>query len=148
MPIPDFDPHGLLPVGVHDCTLEEVAARFGVFRGNEQRPRLMAKLEAFITEARGAGFARWVLVDGSFVTAQPNPNDIDLVLVLPATHDDAADLPPMQYNLVSRRRVRSRHGFDLLVAAENTSEYDQAVAFFAQVRGQRALRKGLLRILL
>ena len=106
----------------------------------------MAKLEAFVAESRAAGFALCLLVDGSFVTAERNPHDIDLVLVLPVGHDVSADLPPFQYNLVSRSRVRSRYGFDIATVGESTSEYDDAVAFFQQVRRQRALRKGLLRI--
>jgi hypothetical protein len=40
MPIPDFTPDGFLPPGVHDCTLDELRVRFGVFRSNDRRPRL------------------------------------------------------------------------------------------------------------
>ena len=146
MAIPGLDPNGFLPVGVHHCTLAEIQARFGTFQESDWRPRLFEKLHALIAEARAARFARALLIDGSFVTAKPAPNDIDLVLVLPRAHDLRADLPPAQYNLVSKRRVQKRHGFDMVTVRENTVEYDEAVAFFQQVRGQRALRKGLLRL--
>jgi len=92
--------------------------------------------------------ARWLIIDGSFVTAKPDPNDIDLILVLAPLHDLRADLLPTQYNLVSRKSVRRRYGFDIIAVRENTPEYDEALAFFQQVRGQRALRKGLLRLAL
>jgi len=92
--------------------------------------------------------ARWLIIDGSFVTAKPDPNDIDLILVLAPLHDLRADLLPAQYNLVSRKSVRRRYGFDIIAVRENTPEYDEALAFFQQVRGQRALRKGLLRLAL
>jgi hypothetical protein len=70
------------------------------------------------------------------------------VLVLSRSHDVAADLPPGHYNLVSRRSVRRRYGFDIVVVREYTVEYEEAVAFFQQVRGQPALRKGILNLTL
>jgi hypothetical protein len=109
---------------------------------------LHSKLERFIAEAQAGEFARCLLIDGSFVTAQPDPNDADLVLVLPATHDVTKDLPPAQYNLVSKRSVRKRYGFDIVAVRENTVEYDEALAFFQQVRHQPALQKGILRLML
>ena len=146
MPIPPLDQNGLLSAGIHDCTLEELKGRFGSFQINDQRPKLFQKLLAFVGEARAAGFGRCVLIDGSFVTAKADPNDIDLVLVLPPTHDLKLDLTPAQYNLVSKRSVQKRYGFDIVAVRENTTEYDEAAAFFQQVRGQPALRKGLLRL--
>jgi len=53
---------------------------------------LWARFVEFIREAKGCGLVEAVLVDGSFVSATPDPNDIDLVLVVTAHHDFAADL--------------------------------------------------------
>lgn len=145
MPIPPLDQYGLLPVGVHDCTLDEIKTTFGLFQTSDRRPKLFQKLQELISEAR---FARSLLVDGSFVTAKPDPNDIDLVLVLPVSHDLTADLPLAQYNLVSKRRVQRRFGFDRIAVREGTLEHDEAVVFFQQVRHRPTLRKGILRLLL
>src|SRR5258708_36427447 len=114
MPIPNLTAHGLLPPGVHVCTAEEIAGKFGGFQGGEQRPRLMEKLMAFVAEARSSGIVRALLVDGSFVTAKPAPNDMDLVVIVSETHDFSADLRPLEYNVVSKRRVQRRYGFDIL----------------------------------
>ncbi len=148
MPIPLPDHNGLLHAGFHDCTLDEIKDRFGSFQSNDQRPKLFKKLRAFVAEAQMARFARCLLIDGSFVTAAANPNDIDLVLVLPLTHDLKSDLSPAQYNLVSKRSVQKHYGFDIVAVRESTAEYDEAAAFFQQVRGQPGLRKGLLRLAL
>lgn len=148
MPIPPLDQHGFLSVGVHDCTLDELKGRFASFQISDQRPKLFQKFLTLVAEAQAARFARFLLIEGSFVTAKPDPNDVDLVLVLPLTHELKADLPPAQYNLVSKRRVQRRFGFDIVAVRENTVEYNEAVAFFQQVRGQPALRKGLLRLAL
>jgi len=148
MPIPPLDQHGLLSAGIHDCALDELKAKFGSFQISDQRPKLFQKLLAFVVEAQSARFARCLLIDGSFVTAKADPNDIDLVLVLPRTHDLKSDLSPAQYNLVSKRSVQRRYGFDMVAVREDTAEYAEAAAFFHQVRGQPALRKGLLRLAL
>jgi hypothetical protein len=47
-----------------------------------------------------------------------------------------------------KRRVQKRFGFDIIVVRENTLEYEEAVAFFQQVRGERPARKGILRLAL
>src|SRR5438105_4983151 len=105
MPIPPLDEHGLLPTGIHDCTLDELRVRFGSFQDSDRRPQLFQKLQTLVAEARTAGFLRGLLIDGSFVTAKSNPNDIDLVIILPLAHDVGADLRPAQYALVSKKRV-------------------------------------------
>ncbi len=146
MPIPDFDEHGLLPLGIHDCTIAEIEARFGLFQSTEQRPRLMAKLAEFLAEVSVSGIVRAVLVDGSFVTANPAPNDVDLIIVVARKHDFASDLNPAAYNVVSKRRVQRRYGFDMLVAREGSLEYGRWVAFFQQVRLEPTATKGILRL--
>ena len=88
------------------------------------------------------------MIDGSFVTAEPEPNDIDLIVIIQGDYDFAVDLLPSQYNVVSKTRVRKRFGFDLVAVRENTAELDDAVAFFQQVRGRPGLRKGILKLTL
>jgi len=56
--IPQLDSSGLLPTGIHDCALNDLRARFDSFQGSDARPRLMAKLEAFVDEVRASGIVR------------------------------------------------------------------------------------------
>jgi len=148
MPIPVLDQDGLLPAGVHDCTLSEIRSRFGSFQKSDRRPRLFARLETFVAEAIAAGLIRVLIVDGSFVTEIPSPNDIDLIVVVESQHDFSADISPKAYNILSKNSVRRRFGFDLLVARENSVEYNDWVEFFQQVRLEPGRRKGILRLLL
>ncbi len=83
---------------------------------------------------------------GSFVTDKPDPNDIDLILVVPAAHDFAADLTPAEYNVLSKRRVVSRFRIDVLVARAGSEEYRRYIAFFQQVRLEPNRRKGIIQI--
>jgi hypothetical protein len=146
MPIPALEERGFLPVGIHDCALVEVKAVFGCFRGSDQRPRLFSKLEAFLSEVANSSLIVAVLLDGSFVTAKPDPNDIDLLVVVPSGHDFSADLSTSDYNLLSKNRARRLFGFDVLVAAEDSEQYYRYVRFFQQIRFEPALRKGILRL--
>ena len=72
--------------------------------------------------------------------------DVDLILVLPQDWDFEAELNPDRYNLLSKRRVRQRFGFDILAAREYSEQYAEYLALFQGVRGHQDLRKGILRI--
>ena len=108
--IPPLTEHGWLPDGIHDCTMAEAAEQFGAFQSTDRRPKLWTRFAEFIAEAKACGLLEAVLVDGSFVTATPEPNDIDIVLVVAPSHDFSRDLPPANYNLLVQRRVRMRLG--------------------------------------
>ena len=146
MPIPALNKDGLLPEGIHDCTLGEIEARFGSFQGTDHRPRLWAALRVFLRELKAAGLGSALLVNGSFVTAKPAPEDIDLILVLPAGHDLSRDLSPAEYNVLSSQRVRRRHKLDLLVTRADSDQYRRYLGLFQQVRLEPSKTKGILRI--
>jgi len=71
MAIPPLNEHGWLPEGIHNCTPEETAKQFGMFQGSDRRPLLWAKFVEFVREAKACGLIDAILVDGSFVTAEP-----------------------------------------------------------------------------
>jgi hypothetical protein len=144
--IPQLNSFGLLPQGIHDCSLEDVRTRFGSFQGNDTRPRLMEKLKAFVDELRAAGMVRAIIVDDSFVTNIESPNDIDLLIVLPAGHDFRVDLTPVQYRVVDRPRIRRVYGLDVFVVEEDSSDYAALIRLFHRVRLQPRLTKGILRV--
>ncbi|HEY6168191.1 MAG TPA: hypothetical protein VI454_09140 [Verrucomicrobiae bacterium] len=146
MPIPPVTKNGVLPEGVHACSMEEVRLRFGVFQGSDRRVGLFNKLAQFVTELRYSGLFAAVVVDGSFVTTKSAPQDIDLILALPRDHNWSADLNVASYNLVSRRAVHRRFGFDVLLAADGGEGYKGYIEFFSRVREDASMRKGMLRI--
>ena len=146
MPIPLPDEDGFLPAGVHDCSLDEIKTRFGSYQRSDRRPQLFARLEAFLSEAKASRLVVSVVVDGSFVTDKPEPNDIDLIAVVAPSHSFAADLSPGEYSVLSKRRVFRRHGFDLLVAGDDSEEYRRYVRFYQQIRFEPGRTKGILRI--
>ncbi len=64
---------GYLPPGIHPAPWMEVAPRFSQ---NSHRDRLVTGLYAALKNLAGAG-CRTVLLDGSFVTDRPLPQDYD-----------------------------------------------------------------------
>ncbi len=144
MPIPELTADGLLPVGVHDCTIEDVQARFGLFRTNDARPKLMGRFREYFGEAQACNLVAWIAVDGSFVTAKDSPNDIDFVVALRADHDFTTTIPPFAYNVVSRHRVKKKYPFDVAIAPEGTDELNRWMEFFQTTRENE--EKGILRI--
>jgi hypothetical protein len=140
--IPTFNENGWLSEGVHDCSLEEAAARFGAFQVSDRRQRLWEKFIEFIGEAKAVGgLIEALLIDGSFVTSKPNPNDIDLIVVVSAGCDFAMDLQPTQYNLLSQRRVRQRFGFDIVVVRQGSENLKLAIDFFHRSNSGRPKEK-------
>lgn len=144
--IPTFDDAGVLPAGIHDCTLEEVVERFGRFGRTGVRHGLTAKLQTFVAEAHATNVVVWLGIDGSYITTKQEPNDIDMVLALNADHDFASPIQPSIYNVVSRRRVKKRYDFDILAAPENSTALQDHLEFFQRTRDGKP--KGLLRVAL
>ena len=78
MPWPAFNELGDLPVGVYPATLAEVIAHFG--SGTAQRVTITARLERIHGLARRTNAVQRFIIFGSYITAEPNPRDIDIVI--------------------------------------------------------------------
>ena len=55
MPIPALNSNGLLPVGIHVATIEEIRQRFGSFDGSDRRIQLFTRLEQLVIDLRKSG---------------------------------------------------------------------------------------------
>jgi hypothetical protein len=76
--IPEFNEFGYLPEGVHLASLDEIASRFG--HESEIRLAQMDSVRWLVDLAKQAGIQRMIL-NGSFVTDQIEPNDVDCALL-------------------------------------------------------------------
>ena len=82
---PEFDSNGDLPVGIHQATLAEVLQRFGT--GTVQRRLVGQRLERIYKLAVSTGQAVRFVVFGSFVTAKPDPGDVDIFMLMEDSFD-------------------------------------------------------------
>ncbi len=141
--IPPFRSDGCLPEGLHLADEAEVTFRFG--SATPRRRRLVLRLRRWLELAKQVG-ARRFLIGGSFVTAKPDPGDIDAVILPPADFqsqverdlDAALDLEQM---LLTRSPEE-------LFAAEDEIDWSDWFEFFTRTREADDRRKGLVEIAL
>jgi hypothetical protein len=76
----EFDGNGDMPPDIHPATLADVVAHFG--SGTPQRQRVARRLEHIYALAKASGHLARFIVFGSFVTAKPSPNDVDIFLLM------------------------------------------------------------------
>lgn len=88
--------------------------------------------------------AKRLFVDGSFVTAKPEPQDVDAIVWLPSDFADrisrgdieAVELETM---LLTRRPEE-------IFAAEDRRDWDDWVEFFSRTRESDGRRKGIVEV--
>jgi hypothetical protein len=139
--LPPFRSDGYLPEGLYLCMEAEVVFRFG--SSTPRRRRLVLRLRRWLQLARQVG-ARRLLVDGSFVTEKPEPNDIDSVVLLPrdfqqqlAREDEPA--LELEWMLLARQPEE-------IFAAEDDDDWMEWVEFFSRTRESDGRRKGLVEV--
>jgi len=82
---PDFDRSGDLPVGIHQGAFADVIEHFG--KGSFQRSILAQRLERIFSLVMETGEVARFIIFGSFVTDKPNPQDLDIFLLMEDTFD-------------------------------------------------------------
>lgn len=87
---PAFNEHGDLPVGVHPATLDEAVRHFGT---TPRRAVIARRLERIYQLARSTGHLARFIIFGSFVTGKPDPNDVDIFLLMDDLFD-VRQVPP------------------------------------------------------
>lgn len=110
--LPPFDDRGYLPPGIHRCSIDELAERFG--HGSPERVVEMSELREFFAWCRQEGFIR-VLINGSFTTARESPNDVDIVVL----HGNASRFDKERW-----RNEAARWPFLHLALAISDDDYD------------------------
>jgi hypothetical protein len=80
MSVPPFEANGDLPIGIHPALLTEVVARFGM--STARRKIMAARLERIYQVAAATGHMARFVVFGSFVTIKPEPNDVDVIILM------------------------------------------------------------------
>lgn len=138
MPIPPFERYGLLPDGIHPCTLAEVEAALA---WSDRRQLLLRRFREFLTEEITPRFPEPppMVLNGSFVTDKGDPADIDLVLLL-------RDLPEeVQFGGVeiysNRVFISGRYEISIYPALRGVQQ--DYVEYCRQLRPQDALERGL-----
>jgi Nucleotidyltransferase domain len=86
VPLPSLSLTGDLPAGIHACSRRELLERFGMV--SPRRLVVGMRLERILDLVYQLGGVARVIVFGSFVSGKPDPNDVDVFLIM----EDAFDL--------------------------------------------------------
>ena len=134
--IPNLTSAGLLPTGIHLATLHEVELTFG--RGTDTRIRLYENLRAFLELARSFQMFTSIVIDGSFVTNEPDPSDVGVVLILPGPQLKRL-MKHSDYLKLENAAIRERFAIDLFI----DPDLEGMATFFQRLKIEDALQRGV-----
>jgi hypothetical protein len=141
MPILPLQYDGFLPPGLHLAEMDEIEDRFG--KSTSRRQNLFIRLRLFAELAQHCGAVR-MFVNGSFVTAKAEPEDVDVVIWIGAeyverlTHDDGEAI--LLDEIVDRGEPQE------VFLVDTEQKWDGWIEFFSQVRGFSGKYKGIVEI--
>jgi hypothetical protein len=119
-----------------------VVARFG---GSRRRRDLLAKLRLGLDNLRDAG-CPWVLLDGSFVTSKPDPNDVDGCSEFVPTMDRRRlDRSFLLLSRADRDSLKQRYGMDFFPASLIEARSGRPFSVFFQL-DRKGNIKGIVRL--
>lgn len=138
MTLPVPNEHGDLPPGVHIASWTEIEQRFG--KGNV-RARALTTLRHLHELAMSTGSLARFHVFGSFVSATPEPRDVDVVLVMDAGFR-LEECPQESRRLFSHAEAEARYGASLFWLREERGSESTMRDFLL---GWQVKRDGTLR---
>ena len=143
MPWPAFNELGDLPVGVHRATLAEVIAHFG--SGTAQRVTITARLERIYELARRTDAVQRFIIFGSDITTEPNPQDVDIFLVMQGAFQPR-DAPPEAQGLFRHGTAPREWGASIFWVNAETSFADTEDLIIGWQTRRDLQRRGIVEV--
>jgi hypothetical protein len=137
MPLPAFTDRGILPEGVHQCTLAEAQE---LLCANDARETIWNGLLGFMAWAGQFPAPDAFLLDGSFVTDKPLPGDIDVVVDVTLCSEDDQQAWFRAF-FAGHQFAKDNFGVDFYPFIIGVGK--DFSAFFQYVRVEDALLRGL-----
>ena len=141
---PDFTELGDLPVGIYRAKIADVVAHFG--RGSAQRAAVTARLERIYELARSSGCLQRFIIFGSYVTAEPNPHDVDVFLVLRGGFQPR-DAPPETQGLFRHATTQSEFDASIFWVNAGTSFADTEDLIVGWQTRRDLQRRGIVEVM-
>lgn len=124
MTLPVLRADGTLPPGVHPASIAEVFARFPAV--TPQRQDLNDALSFFVSTVQQKRLAEEIMLDGSYITSKPDPEDVDMAVLTPGI-----------YQLAGEQRYAAE-GIDMnlldIQFAHDVADFQGWVTFFSTAR--------------
>lgn len=144
MALPPLTDAGELALGVHRASLREILDQFGV--GSAQRKVLALRLDRIYRVAAATNHLARFVVFGSFLTNKPEPQDVDLFLVMQDTFD-ASRLAGDAHLLFDHAAAQAHFGASVFWVRHRAAWPDEhaAVEFWQVKRGGG--RRGVVEVI-
>lgn len=144
MAIPSLS-NGVLPTGIHDCTLAEAEASFGQGNPHPNRSTLWQGLLQFLDVIKpicDPNKFHTLYIDGSYTTDKEAPNDIDVVLeaALPGSIAVKAISNCGLLHIVDEEQTQRMYGLHVFLAFPSDDEW---IAFFQKIKPAEAQQRGM-----
>lgn len=136
MPIPTLESNGLLPTGVHECSLNDISDQF---TWNDHRTGLFNSFRLFLESELKPHFPYPIFFDGSFVTDKELPDDTDVVLDLSNAPDDRK-WQGLTFMQAHQARIMEMYRVHFWINLPGLNDF---AAFFQYVGVKTASAKGL-----
>ncbi len=124
----------LLTPGLHRLTLEDIhSLAVDPFPEDVRRARLYSRLAVWASELRSCGVSGTLWLDGSFLTAKPEPEDIDCILWNPDwTHAPnlTSEVRQQLERLLDKTSAKRGFGLDLYIEKPAESELIHRQAYW------------------
>jgi hypothetical protein len=129
---------------VYRTTLANVIAHFG--HGTAQRVTITARLEHIYALARHAGALQRFIIFGSYVTAEPNPRDVDIFLVMRGS-SQPREAPPEAQLLFRHGTAQSELGANIFWVNTETSFADTEDLIIGWQTRRDLQRRGIVEVI-
>jgi hypothetical protein len=134
--IPKFTPQGELPPGIYQTTFREMSRRLA---WTVERKTLVGHLKLTWQELHHCGVNE-LFINGSFVTTEPFPNDVDAFWLF-TKRVDVGKLQTEYSHLLDGRWMKTHRSIDLFVAEDELIR-SELLDFFTH--NQYGQEKGIL----
>lgn len=141
MSLPTFNPNGLLPPGIHECTLADAQDRFVT---NPYRAQLWKRFLGFVEWTHSFNNFDILYLDGGYITDKPQPQDIDVILQTRSPYGTAALESMIPFFRYGTEKILEQYGVHLHFWSEGfPGGVNDFRLFFQYVRPQDAAPRGL-----
>jgi hypothetical protein len=141
---PDFNELDDLPVGVYRAKIVDVITHLG--HGTAQRVTVTARLERIYELVRNTGCLQRFIIFGSYITAEPNPHDVDVFLVMRGGFQPH-DAPPEAQSLFRHGTAQSEFGASIFWVNSETSFADTEDLIIGWQTRRDLQRRGIVEVI-
>jgi hypothetical protein len=119
LPIPKFLTDGWLPAGHHSASWDEIESVFAGQPGSRRR-FVYDQLVDWVRRVQGCGLSGLLILNGSFISTNPVPGDVDLIFVYDSQSEELLKSRPELRKLLDYMNCKNDGPGDVFCFPENT----------------------------